>query len=245
MRSQLVYGWVLGASFVIVAAGGDSVWGQSGSRTYPPAGSRTSQRATPATRPATPAGPVALEGYCPVSIVTMHKWVRGNPAYQVAYDGHTYLLASPQGKQMFAAHPEKYVPVLGGDCVVALKNMGRRVPGNIRTAAFHKDRLFLFANEQAKQMFLKQPSAYADVDLAYGGRCVVCQAMMGKPMPGKPELTSVYNGMRYQFASVDQQREFVANPAKYAVHLPANTPVGTGSTRSRPPAGGGLGSGSR
>ncbi len=216
------------ATFGLLLATSIPAFAQSGSRNNPPR--RSARRAA--------RGPTALEGYCPVSILEMHKWVKGDPDHQVVYDGRTYLFASKQGKNMFQEHPAKYVPALGGDCVVALVEMGKRVPGNIRHAAFHDQRLFLFSNETAQKMFLANPSAYADADLAYGGKCVVCQVAMGKTVPGKADFAVFHDGLRYLFPSADQRRQFLATPQKYTV--PANNPARppSGSTTRRQPAAG-------
>ena len=211
---------------------------QSGSRSYPPggSGSRSSPPAGSGQR-AEQQAPLALEGYCPVSIIEMKKWVKGDPAHRAVYDGRTYLFADAQGKQMFEANPAKYVPALGGDCVVALVEMGRRVPGNIRHASFHDGRLYLFSNENAHKMFRAQPAKYADADLAYGGNCVVCRVGMRQTVPGKPELAVVHKGLRYLFASADQRSEFLANPAKYEVSATDAPPSGAGSATRQPAPG--------
>lgn len=215
----------------LMIAGSVPVFAQSGSRTYPPSGSsaRTNPPAGFSQRAAQQA-PLALEGYCPVSVLQMRKWVRGDPAYQLVYDSRTYLFANEQGKDMFEANPAKYVPALGGDCVVALVKMGRRVPGDIRHASLYDGRLFLFSNADAKKMFLAEPATYANADLAYGGNCVVCRVEMRQTVPGKPELAVVHKGLRYLFPSAELRNEFLANPAKYEV-------VATDSTLSQPGSG--------
>ena len=211
---------------------------QSGSRNYPPSasGSRTGPPAGSGQRTSRQA-PLALEGYCPVSILEMRKWVKGDPAYRVVYDGRTYLFANEQGKKMFEANPAKYVPALGGDCVVALVKMGKRVPGNIRHASIHDGRLFLFSNADALKMFQAEPPTYASSDLAYRGNCVVCRVGMRQVVPGKPELAVVHKGLRYLFPSTTQRGEFLANPAKYEVNATDGPPSQTGSA-TRPPASG-------
>lgn len=223
---------------------------QSGSRSYPPSGSspRTSPPAGSGQRAAQQA-PLALEGYCPVSILEIRKWVKGDPAHRAVYDGRTYLFADAQGKQMFKANPAKYVPALGGDCVVALVEMGRRVPGNIRHASFHDDRLYLFSNENAHKMFRAEPATYADADLAYGGNCVVCRVGMQRDVAGKAELAVVHKGLRYLFPGAEQRNEFLANPTKYEVR-PGDAPRSRAGSASRQPARGSssrppAGSGSR
>ncbi len=215
---------------------------QSGSRNDPPTSS--SRRTTPPAGSAQrtqPRVPVALEGYCPVSLKTMHKWVKGDPSIKTVFDGHAYHFAMKDAKGMFLKNPAKYVPVLGGDCAVSLVKMNKRVPGNIRHAVNHKGRLFLFANEKAKKMFAADPKTYANADLALGGNCVVCLVDIKRAVPGKPEFTVFHKGLRYLFPSAKQRDQFLANPKKYEagaklVQLPPGGP------NSRQPASSGSGS---
>jgi YHS domain-containing protein len=156
-----------------------------------------------------------MEGYCPVCLKDMKKWVRGNPAYQAVYDGHVYSFMSDAQKNAFLADPLRYVPVLGGDCVTCLAKMSQRMPGNIRHAAYHRGRLYLFAGKDQKQMFLKDAAMYANVDLALDGNCPVCQVEMQKNVPGNAEISTTLNGKRYLFPSAEQQKMFLSNPKKY------------------------------
>ena len=224
-------------------------YAQSGSRSYPPSGSaRRAPTAAGSGQRVQAKGLLALEGYCPVSLKTMNKWVKGSPSIQSVFDGYTYYFANQQGKQMFDDQPAKYVPVLGGDCAVSYVKMGKRVPGSIRHAALNGGRLFLFANAEGKQMFLADPKAYADADLAYGGKCVVCSLNMRQTVAGKPEFTVLHKGMRYLFPSADQRDEFLGNSKKYEVASNA-APASSRGSASRKPAGSGSssrsGSGSR
>lgn len=217
---------------------------QSGTRGNPPSGS--SNRAMP------PAGsgqrgnardPVALEGYCPVSLQMMHKWAKGNPSIQSVLDGRTYYFANEQGKQMFAENPVKFAPVLGGDCVVSLVKMGQRVSGSIHHASLRDGRLFLFANQDGKKMFEADPRTYVNADLAYGGNCVVCNVNLRQSVPGKTDFTVVHQGLRYLFPSADQRDEFLANPGKYEVATISGGGTATGSASRQ--ATSGFGSGGR
>ena len=209
---------------------------QSGSRSYPPSGStRRAPTAAGSGQRVQAEAPLALEGYCPVSLKRMNKWVKGAPSIQSVFDGHTYYFANGQGKQMFDDQPATCVPALGGDCAVSYVKMGKRVPGNIRHAALHGGRLFLFANAQGKQMFMADSNAYADADLAYDGKCVVCSLNMRQAVAGKPEFTVLRKGLRYLFPSADQRNEFLANPGKYEVASNA-APASSGGSGSRKPA---------
>jgi len=166
---------------------------------------------------------LALEGYCPVCIVAMKKWVRGKSEHQTTYDGKTYYFPGEKQKEMFLADPAKYVPALGGDCTVCLANMGKRVPGNIRHAVFHQQRLFLFPSADQKNEFQAHPDQYANVDLALGGKCAVCKVEFDKDVPGKPDIAAVHQGLRYLFPAEKQREMFLANPDKYAVKAAATT----------------------
>ena len=74
---------------------------------------------------------IGLGGYCPVCILDANKWVKGSPEHQATYDGVTYYLPEEAIKQKFLANPAKYVPALGGDCIVCYVKLGKRVPGSV------------------------------------------------------------------------------------------------------------------
>jgi YHS domain-containing protein len=163
------------------------------------------------------AAPTGLQGYCPVCVVEMKKWVKGSTQFAAQHDGKTYLFPGEEQRQMFLKNPQKYTPALGGDCVVALVEMGKRIPGKLNFGVMHDGRLYLFANEKAKNMFLADHRKYADADLALGGKCTVCRVEMNQDVLGSPEFTSVFRGMRYQFPGQKQQEMFNQNPEKYRV----------------------------
>ena len=176
---------------------------------------------------------LALEGYCPVCVIEMKKWVRGKPKYQTTYDGKTYYFPSEKQKKMFLSSPAKYVPALGGDCTVCLAKMGKRVAGNIYNASLHEQRLFLFPSDAQKKEFQAHPSQYADIDLALGGKCSVCQVEMKKDVPGKQEIAVVHQGLRYLFPAEKQRKMFLANPKKYAVKQATNKQASSKTARTQ------------
>ena len=160
--------------------------------------------------------PVALSGHCAVCLVKSQKVVKGNVEHSVIYDGQTYLFPSEEVKKVFVANPAKYVPALNGDCSVCFAHHdGVRNPGKIDFVSFYEGRAFLFPNTQIKSIFDKSPQKYADVDLACDGKCIVCKVDGGKDVPGKPEFTAIYKGMRYQFPSAAVMQKFQSKPAKY------------------------------
>lgn len=160
---------------------------------------------------------LGLEGYCPVCIIKMKKWVKGNEQFKSVYDGKTYLFPSEKEKEVFDKSPADFVPALGGDCVVCLKKMNKRVAGNIRHSSFLDGRLFLFPNEDVKKAFAANTDAYNNVDLAYEGKCAVCSVEMKKSVDGNAAHTVMHNGIRYRFPGKEQAKMFMSNPDKYAV----------------------------
>jgi YHS domain-containing protein len=159
---------------------------------------------------------IGLDGYCPVCVLDANKWAKGSADHQATYDGVTYYFPSDTIKQAFVANPAKYVPALGGDCTVCYAKLGKRVPGNTSNTARHNDRIFLFPSDKEKQIFVKNPKEFANVDLALNGDCAVCLVNAKKRVAGKAEFTEVYHGFRYQFPSAGEQAEFRKDPARYA-----------------------------
>lgn len=188
------------------------------------------------------AGTPAMDGYCPVCLVEMKDWNKGNANFASKYDGQLYLFPGAKQKAMFDANPAKYTPVLGGDDVVVFAKTGRRTPGDLSIGASYGGRFYFFANAANKQAFQAAPNEYANADLALGGECVVCRVDMNHKMAGNPNFTTLYQGIRYQFPDSEAQQAFVGNPTKYtqAIKNPRAAHPGSGH-QSPPPSGGGSG----
>ncbi len=166
-------------------------------------------------QPQAPAVKLGLEGYCPVCIVGMKKWVKGTPDHQTVYDGATYRFPDAKTKAKFDADPAAFVPALGGDCTVCFAKMAKRVPGSIRIASLYNNRVYLFPEQKQKEMFDAAPADFANVDLAAKGNCIVCSVKMNKQVPGKPEFTAIHQGMRYQFPSDAERQMFISAPKSF------------------------------
>lgn len=160
---------------------------------------------------------VALDGHCAVCVLEAGKWVRGSPDHSYEFDGQVYYFPGDAERKKFAADPIRYAPVLGGDCQVCFAKMSSRVPGSIRFAATHKGRLYLFPGDGERKAFLADADAFADADIAFRGLCAVCLVEAKKEVPGKPQFTAVYRGLRYLFPSQAELDAFLKNPNKYAV----------------------------
>jgi len=173
--------------------------------------------------------PTALQGYCPVCLIEMKKWVKGEPSMAVDFDGRRYLFPGREQALMFQASPEKYVPILDGDDLVEFARTGKRVAGDQRLGALHGGRIYMFATAENKRAFQDDPKAFADSDLALGGECIVCRVGMNERVKGSADFTAVHKGLRYLFPAEEQKRMFVASPDQFVKAI--STP-GSGAKQS-------------
>lgn len=105
--------------------------------------------------------PLALDGYCAVSLAEKERWVRGNPRFGVIHQGRTYLFAGPEEARRFYNDPDRYAPVASGDDIVILAEHGQRVPGRREHGAWYEGRVYLFADESSYHKFAADPGRYA------------------------------------------------------------------------------------
>lgn len=208
-RIQIAFGCAVALTVSLVSV--PQVFAQSGTKKAAPRAMNHSAMQSKAS--------AAVDGYCPVCVMEMKKWVKGNSQFSVTHDGKTYLFPGEDQRQMFLKNPAKYTPVMGGDCVVAHVEMGKRVAGKPHFAAIHQSRLYLFSEQKGKDMFIANREKYIQADLAIDGKCSVCRVEMNKDVAGSPKFTSLYKGLRYQFPSEKQQMMFDKNPAKYEVMM--------------------------
>jgi YHS domain-containing protein len=102
---------------------------------------------------------------------------------------------------------DKAVPVLEGLDPVMLVQ-GKEVQGNLKIAVTRGQYQYLFANEENKAAFEKDPARY---EIQLDGAC----ARMGPPVYGNTDLYSVYQGRIYIFGSGGCKKAFDAAPEKY------------------------------
>lgn len=158
---------------------------------------------------------LAMQGYCPVSIIDDKKWIKGDEQYSVILDGHKYLLASQANQQKFLKRSTKYTPALSGDCVVTYAAMKTRQAGDLNAAAIHQGRLFLFASPEQKRIFMTAPKKFENVDLALNGSCCVCLVDRQERVPGKIDFGTVAGGLRFYFSDAQHRKQFLSDKARY------------------------------
>lgn len=108
--------------------------------------------------------PVALEGYCPVTLVERKAWAKGDPQYGAVHRGQTYHFAGSEEQRRFLGDPDRYAPMISGYDPVLAKDYGRLTPGDRRHGVFYGSRVLLFASEETLTQFCRAPQRYLPPD---------------------------------------------------------------------------------
>lgn len=106
---------------------------------------------------------------------------------------------------------ETVIPLEGLDPVML--SQGKEVQGDMKYKVTRGKFQYIFANEENKAAFEKEPARY---EIQLDGAC----ARMGAPTTGNPDLYFVHNGRIYIFGSEECQTHFKAAPEKY-LEVPA------------------------
>lgn len=104
--------------------------------------------------------PLALDGFCPVTLADREVWERGDVRWGAIHRGRTYLFASPESQQKFLADPDRFSPMLSGYDVVRYIERGDAVPGERRHGMWYQGKMYLFADESSLGQFSRSPDVY-------------------------------------------------------------------------------------
>jgi YHS domain-containing protein len=175
--------------------------------------------------------PMAADGYCVVSLHDRQQWVTGNMSTSVLFDGRQYAFASRRERDIFAAAPIAYAPVLSGDCPVTFAETGQRVAGKVQFGVVQAGRLYFFADEAARVRFVADPARFESADIADGGKCLVSRVEYRRDVAGLPETAVLTGGLRRLFAGAYEQRLYLQQPARYdAASASQGVPSATSAT---------------
>ena len=111
--------------------------------------------------------PLALEGFCPVTLCAEERWVSGNPAFCTMYLGHIFRFASSEALGTFARNPANYIPVAMGEDIVLMVERNKRINGNRKFGAWFQGRVFLFSSQETLDAFANRPEYYTEIALKY------------------------------------------------------------------------------
>jgi protein disulfide-isomerase len=110
---------------------------------------------------------VAIEGFCPVSVVDRGKWVEGKTEWSVLHLGKLYRFADKQAMDAFLADPIPYTPMLNGIDVVRFFEEKEIVPGKREWGVIDPihNRMFFFHDEAAMLHFENSFERYLDASI--------------------------------------------------------------------------------
>jgi YHS domain-containing protein len=120
--------------------------------------------------PASQAPPIALDGFCPVTLLETvardpndrSAWKKGDRQFGAIHRGRTYLFASAEQQKKFLASPDAYAPALAGCDPVRFAERGEFVDGKRAYGLVTPDRrIFLFADEASRNRFEQSPANYS------------------------------------------------------------------------------------
>jgi YHS domain-containing protein len=132
---------------------------------YAPQTNVTSAGGSSVATVATPNGsafpPLALNGYCPVTLLEQQRWQLGDRRWGVIHRGRTYLFAGPEQQRKFLANPDRYSPAISGQDVVMALDYGQAVEGKRAMGLEYQNRIYLFSSDASRQAFIQNPKRYA------------------------------------------------------------------------------------
>lgn len=134
-------------------AGGSSSSSAQGSRGLSAAGDTIGRTMPPPPRVDEASPPLALDGYCPVTLVEQNRMLKGDPQFGARHRGRTYLFADEIASEKFFADPDHYSPMFSGYDPVQLLDTHKWVPGHHKHGLRIGTRIFLFSSEQTLQQF--------------------------------------------------------------------------------------------
>ena len=117
---------------------------------------------------------LAIQGFCPVSVIREREWVDGNPEHGVIHLGRLYLFASEEKMELFLQDPVPYTPVMNEIDVVRFFEERRIVPGKREWGIQDPvhGRMYFFADEEAMNHFLDKYELYSEAAVKVMERAV-------------------------------------------------------------------------
>ncbi len=128
--------------------------------------STPAQPAGPSTQVPAIQSPLALDGFCPVTLAEKQQWVAGDRRWGAIHRGRTYLFSGPEEQRRFFSDPDRYSPAVSGNDIILATEQGQAVPGMREHGVFFGNRIYLFSSEATLERFAKNPNQYANQAMA-------------------------------------------------------------------------------
>lgn len=106
---------------------------------------------------------VALEGYCPITLVEHKSWQKGNKEFGCIHRGKLYLFCCASHRDRFLQFPDRFAPMLSGYDPVIFAEEQRLVEGKREHGVFASGRVYMFANEETLKQFYASLDRYTDI----------------------------------------------------------------------------------
>jgi YHS domain-containing protein len=106
--------------------------------------------------------PLAMKGYCPVTLAAERKWKRGDARFGALHRRRTFLFGSEAEQQKFLLDPDRYTPVLTGYDIVKFVKSGKFVDGSPAHSLTFRKQVYLFLDEGSLEAFMQNPGKFAD-----------------------------------------------------------------------------------
>ena len=172
-----------------------------------------------------PRPPVALEGNDAVAFWTSGEVVPGEDRFVSVFDGQIYRFKDAENKARFDTKKQTFVPVLGGDSVVAWKDRKKAEQGKLKFYSKFDNRIYLFVNQEEKTAFDAASKDYSDSDLLLQGYSPVALVDQEVRQRGNASEEVIFDGRRMQFTNAEEKNKFLENPGKYYPTLGGLDPV--------------------
>lgn len=108
--------------------------------------------------------PIALDGFCPVTLITRQKWQAGDRRWGAYHRGHLYLFAGEPEQKAFLAAPDDFTPAFNGLDPVLAVDHNQKVAGKREFGAFYPKRhgrVYLFSSDETFRQFERHVARYA------------------------------------------------------------------------------------
>lgn len=106
--------------------------------------------------------PIALDGYCVVTLLKQDQWKKGLPEHFVAHEGQRYLFVGENEANDFRMDPAAYTPGAQGLDIVTLRDKREVVFGTRHHGVIYRKKIYLFETEESLQKFWDNPATYAE-----------------------------------------------------------------------------------
>ncbi|MBC8290121.1 MAG: thioredoxin family protein [Planctomycetes bacterium] len=104
----------------------------------------------------------AFDGLCLVSMLKERKRIAGSSIHNAVFAKTTLHFASKEHLAEFQAKPEKYWPLLDGQCPVSKTRGEKNLQGDPKTVAVFRGQLIFFKDLAHREDFAKNPRGYLE-----------------------------------------------------------------------------------